>query len=79
MMRSVVAYNKYHAQKLIKHDNRWFKSWQDVPMHEHQPLSIRKPDSQDDLLSYVSAWKRSEAVTAYNGTGTYKGAVICSG
>ena len=37
------------------------------------PLNIRKPDSKDDLLTYVAPWKRTEAVVAFQGAGTYKG------
>ena len=58
LMRATVAYNKYHVQRVMKEDNRWFKGWDDKPVHEHQPLTIRKPDSKDDLLTYVSPWKR---------------------
>ena len=42
-------------------------------MHEHQPLAIRKPDSQDDLLTYVSPWNKHDAVISFKGAGTYKG------
>ena len=73
LLRAAVAYNKYHIRRVMKEDNRWFKGWDDKPVHEHQPLTIRKPDSKDDLLTYVSAWKRTEAVIAFQGTGTYKG------
>ena len=73
LMRGIVAYNKHHVRRVMKEDSRWFKGWQDVPVHEHQPLSIRKPDSKDDLLTYVSPWKQAEAVISFKGTGTYKG------
>ena len=73
LMRAVVAYNKYHVRRVMKEDCRWFKGWQDCPVHEHQPLAIRKPDSKDDLLTYVSAWNKAEAAISFAGTGTYKG------
>ena len=79
LMRAVVAYNKYHVRRVMKEDSRWFKGWQDLPVHEHQPLAIRKPDSKDDLLTYVSPWNKDEAFISFKGTGTYKGAVMCSG
>ena len=72
-MRAVVAYNKYHVRRVMKEDSRWFKGWQDLPVHEHQPLAIRKPDSKDDLLTYVSPWNKAEAAISFAGTGTYKG------
>ena len=73
LMRAVVAYNKYHVRRVMKEDSRWFKGWQDLPVHEHQPLAIRKPDSKDDLLTYVSPWNKDEAAISFKGTGTYKG------
>ncbi|CAK0824328.1 unnamed protein product [Prorocentrum cordatum] len=73
LMRAVVAYNRYHVRRVMKEDSRWFKGWQDRPVHEHQPLAIKKPDSKDDLLTYVSPWKRAEAIIYFNGTGAYKG------
>ena len=73
LMRAVVAYNKYHVRRVMKEDSRWFKGWQDLPVHEHQPLAIRKPDSKDDLLTYVSPWNKAEAAISFAGTGTYKG------
>ena len=72
LLRAVVAYNKYHVRRVMREDTRWFKGWQDVPVHEHQPLAIRKPDSKDDLLTYVSPWNKREAVISFKGTGTYK-------
>ena len=72
LMRAVVAYNKYHVRRVMKEDSRWFKGWQDLPVHEHQPLAIRKPDSKDDLLTYVSPWNKDEAAISFQGTGTYK-------
>ncbi len=72
LMRSIVAYNKYHVQRVTQQDSRWFKGWQDVDVHEQQPLTIRKPDSKDDLLTYVSPWKKDEAMISFQGTGTYK-------
>ena len=72
LMRAVVAYNKYHVRRVMKEDSRWFKGWQDLPVHEHQPLAIRKPDSKDDLLTYVSPWNKDEAAISFKGTGTYK-------
>ena len=56
----------------MREDTRWFKGWQDLPVHEHPPLAIRKPDSKDDLLTYMSAWNKDEAATCFKGTGTYK-------
>jgi hypothetical protein len=73
LMRAVVAYNKYHVRRVMKQDSRWFKGWEDKPVHEHQPLNIRKPDSKDDLLSYVAPWRKTEATISFSGTGTYKG------
>ncbi|CAK0828751.1 unnamed protein product [Prorocentrum cordatum] len=73
LMRAVVAYNRYHVRRVMREDSRWFKGWLDRPVHEHQPLTIRRPDSEDDLLTYVSPWKRAEAIISFNGTGTYKG------
>ena len=73
LMRAIVAYNKHHVRRVMKEDSRWFKGWQDLPVHEHQPLTIRKPDSKDDLLTYVSPWRKAEAVISFKGTGTYKG------
>jgi hypothetical protein len=72
LMHAVVAYNKYHVRRVVKQDSRWFKGWEDKPVHEYQPLNIRKPDSKDDLLSYVSPWKKAEAVLSFQGSGTYK-------
>ena len=43
------------------------------PVHEHHPLRIKKPASKGDLLTYVSPWRRAEAVISFQGTGTYKG------
>jgi hypothetical protein len=47
-------------------------------VHEHQPLNIRKPDSKDDLLTYVSPLRKSEAVISFQpeGTGTYKALIF---
>ena len=73
LMRAIVAYNKHHVRRVMNEDSRWFKGWQDLPVHEHQPLTIRKPDSKDDLLTYVSPWRKAEAVISFKGTGTYKG------
>ena len=73
LMRAVVAYNKHHVRRVMKGDTRWFKGWRDCPVHEHQPLAIRKPDSKDDLLTYVSPWNKDEAAISFKGTGTYKG------
>jgi hypothetical protein len=73
LMHAVVAYNKYHVRRVMKQDSRWFKGWEDKPVHEHQPLNIRKPDSKDDLLSYVAPWRKTEATISFSGTGTYKG------
>ena len=73
LMRAVVAYNKYHVRRVMKEDSRWFKGWPDLPVHEHQPLAIRKPDSKDDLLTYVSPWNKADAAISFKGTGTYKG------
>ena len=73
LMRAIVAYNKHHVRRVMNEDSRWFKGWQDLPVHQHQPLTIRKPDSKDDLLTYVSPWRRAEAVISFKGTGTYKG------
>ena len=73
LMRAIVAYNKHHVRRVMKEDSRWFKGWDDLPVHEHQPLNFRKPDSKDDLLTYVSPWMKDEAVISFQGTGTYKG------
>ena len=73
LMRACVAYNKHHVRRAMKEDSRWFRGWPDLPVHEHQPLNIRKPDSKDDLLTYVSPWKKAEATISFQGTGTYKG------
>ena len=73
LLRAVVAYNKHHVQRVIQEDNRWFKGWPDVPPLQIGPLNIRKPDSKDDLLTYVAPWRRTEAMVAFEGTGTYKG------
>ena len=72
-MRAVVAYNKYHVRRVMKEDTRWFSGWSDKPIHERQPLAIRKPDSKDDLLTYVAARKKNEAIISFKGAGTYKG------
>jgi hypothetical protein len=47
-------------------------------VHEHQPFTIRKPDSKDDLLTYVSPLRKSEAVISFQpeGTGTYKALIF---
>ena len=42
-------------------------------MHEQQPLTTRRPDSKDDLLTYVSPWNKDDAAISFKGTGTYKG------
>ena len=73
LMRAIVAYNKHHVRRVMKEDSRWFNGWADLPVHEHQPLTIRKPDSKLDLLSYNSPWKNAEATISFQGTGTYKG------
>ena len=73
LMRAIVAYNKHHVRRVMKEDSRWFKGWEDLPVHEHQPLTIRKPDTKNDLLTYVSPWRKAEAVISFQGTGTYKG------
>ena len=73
LLRAVVAYSKYHVRRVMKDDSRWFKGWQDLPVHEHQPLAIRKPDSKDDLLTYVSPWNKEDAVISFKGTSMYKG------
>ena len=72
LMRAIVAYNRYHVRRVVKENSRWLKSWQDLPVHEHQPLSIRIPDSEGDLLTYVSPWKKAEAVISFKRTGSYR-------
>ena len=72
LMRAVVAYNKYHVRRVMKEDSRWFKGWPDLPVHEHQPLAIRRPDSEDDLLTYVATWRRREAAPSFQGAGRYQ-------
>ena len=73
MMRTVAVYNKHQLRRVMREDSRWLKGHPDLPVHEHQPLTIKKPDSKHDLLTYVSPWKRGEAVIAFQGAGTYKG------
>ncbi|CAK0824327.1 unnamed protein product [Prorocentrum cordatum] len=73
LMRAVVAYNRYHVRRVPRGDSRWFTGWLDRPVHERQPIAIRRPDSEHDLLTYFSPWKRAEAIISFNGTGTYKG------
>ena len=73
-MQDIVAWNQQAVREFIKNDSRWFKGWQDVPVHEHQPLRIRKPDSKDDLLSYASPWSKEEAAIAFEHAGTYQAA-----
>ena len=73
LMHATVAYNKHHVRRVMREDTRWFGGWEDKPMHEHKPLTIRKPDSKDDLLTYRSPWKKDEAAIALKGTGMYEG------
>ena len=73
LMRDVVAYNRIRLRQVIKDDDKWFKNWPDKPVHELQPLTIRRPSSEDELLTYVAAWTREEAVISFQGTDRYKG------
>jgi len=73
LMRGVVAYNRYRVRRFVEEDCRWFKNWSDKPVHEIQPLTIRRPDTKDDVLTYVSPWKKDEALLSLKGTGAYKG------
>ena len=75
LMRAIVAYNRHNVRRVMEEDSRWFKGWADLPVHQHQPLTIRKPDTKDDVLTYVSPWKKDEAVISFQGTGTYRGGV----
>ena len=68
LMRAVVAYNKFHVRRVMKEDSRWFKGWQDLPVHEHPPLSIRRADTKDELLTYVAAWTKGDALASLSGT-----------
>ena len=76
VVRAIVAYNEYHLRQVIikGQSKKWFKEGlPDVPVHLLAPLEIRKPDSADELLTYMSPWRKQEAVTAFEGTGTYRG------
>ena len=76
-MRAIndIAYNKYRARQILinnKEDALYFKGRADKPMHELQPLTIRKPDSNEELLSYCAPWQRGEAVVSLRASSCYK-------
>ena len=41
LIRACVAYNKVAMRHFMRADHRWFKGWEDKPVHELQPVHIR--------------------------------------
>jgi len=71
LMRSIIAYVRYHLKQHLKDNPSYFSAFADVELHEHPPLSI-KQGTDMDLLSYKAPWNADLAATSLGSTNKYE-------
>ena len=73
-MRQSVAYNLHGLRKVIAQGGEYFDGWPDRPLNQQPPLDIKEPGTDRELLSFMSAWQRDQAMVALRGTSSYQAA-----